>query len=382
MKTGMTSGERVLAAMRRQSVDHVPCAPFMNFQPEDQRWGKRWQFPFGPSDREMLEYMTGELGVDQVLQTTIGYYPGPGVSSRVWMEGDIIHKVWTTPSGELRSSVRFDEHWLPGLDVPFLHDYNPSHFVEPWIKSMQDVDCLRHILLPPREIDDLARIRFRFQQAKRLAERYRVALFLSAGMGLTGAVNMFGPEEASILCVTEPDLIDAYLEVNHQYNLKIMELGLDMGADGVRRNGFYESCDLYSPAVLKRFLGDRLKREAALTHSAGKLFSYTLLTGYVPILDWLASLRIDSLVCPDVFLRDGNARLLAATLGATTSFWTGPSDTVHMPYERPEEVRGAVRHVFEAFGKTGLLITPCSSAKATFPWENVLAMVDEWKKLC
>lgn len=293
--------------MRRQAVDHVPCAPLMNLQPEDQRWGKRWQFPFGPSDREMLEYMTGELGVDQLLQTGIGCYPGHGVSSRVWMDGDIVHKIWATPSGELHASVRFDEHWLPGLDVPFFHDYNPSHFVEPWIKSMQDVDCLRHILLPPREADDLARTRFRFRQYRQLAERHQVALSMSAGMGLTGAVNMFGPKEASMLCVTDPALMDAYLEVEHQYNLNIMELGLDMGADIIQRNGFYESCDLYSPAVLKRFLGDRLKREAAVTHSAGKLFGYTMLSGYVPILDWLASLGIDSLVCPDVFLRDGNA---------------------------------------------------------------------------
>lgn len=51
----MTSREHILAAMRRQPVDHVPCAPLMMFQPEDQRWGKRWQFPFGPTVREKLD---------------------------------------------------------------------------------------------------------------------------------------------------------------------------------------------------------------------------------------------------------------------------------------------------------------------------------------
>jgi hypothetical protein len=68
-------------------------------------------------------------------------------------------------------------------------------------------------------------------------------------------------------------------------------------------------------------------------------------------------------------------------MGATTSFWTGPSDTLHMPYERPEEVRRAVRHVFEVFGRNGLIVTPCSTAKAVFPWENVLTMIDEWRAL-
>lgn len=377
----MTSKERVLAAMRRQPVDHVPCAPLMNFQPEDQRWGRRWQYPFGPSDREMLDYMVGQLGVDQLLQTEIGFYPERGVRSRVWMEGEVIHKDWITPSGVLHAAVRYDEHWLPGFDIPLFHDYNPSHFVEPWIKTMRDVDCLRHILLPPQEADDLSRVRFQFMQCRRLAARYAVPLSASCGLGLTGAVHMFGPTEAAMRCVTEPELVDAYLEVDHRYNLAIMEIALELGVDIVKRNGFYESCDLFSPAVLSRFLSERLRREAALVHAGGALFGYTLLSGWVPILDRLAALGIDSLFCPDVFLRGGDARLLVDTLGAVTSFWTGPSDTIHMPYERPDEVRRAVRHVFEAFGRTGLILTPCSTAKAVFPWENVLAMIDEWKKL-
>jgi hypothetical protein len=377
----MTSRERVLAAMRRQPVDHVPCAPFMNFQPEDQRWGKRWQYPFGPSPREMLDYMLGELGVDQLLQTGMGYYPEPGVSSRVCMDGEIIHKTWTTPSGELHAAIRHDEHWLPGLDIPFFDDYNPAHFVEPWIKTLRDVDCLRHILQPPRDADALASMRFQFRECRRLAERYQVAFSMSAGLGLSGAVNMFGPSEIALRCMTDPELVDAYLEVDHQYNLGIMERGLDLGVDLIRRNGFYETCDLFSPALLQRFLGRRLKREADLVHAAGKVIGYTVLSGYGPMLDHLAAVGFDCLICPDVFLRGGDGRLLADKLGSHTSFWTGPSDTVHLPWERPEAVRQAVRQVFEVFGKTGLLITPCSSAKAVFPWENVLAMVDEWRTL-
>ena len=77
----------------------------------------------------------------------------------------------------------------------------------------------------------------------------------------------------------------------------------------------------------------------------------------------------------------GDARALKQKLGHRVSFWTGPSDTIHMPREDPDEVRRAVRHVFEVFGKTGLLITLCSSSKAVFPWANVLAMIEEWKNL-
>jgi len=112
----------------------------MNFRPEEQRWGRWQQYPFGPSDHEMLEYMVGVLGVDQILQTEIGFATEGGVASRVWMDGEIIPKSWTTPSGVLHPAVRDDEHWLPGFDIPFFHDGNPSHFVDPRIKSRQGVE--------------------------------------------------------------------------------------------------------------------------------------------------------------------------------------------------------------------------------------------------
>lgn len=381
MSAQMTSRERVLAAMQRQPVDYVPCAPFMYIQPENQRWGKRWQWPCGPTFHEIIDYMVCELGADQVLQTSIGYYPESGVNSHVWMDGDIIHKIWNTPSGELHASIRYDERWTPGFDIPFFEDYNPAHFIEPWIKTIQDVDCLKHILLPPRNADDLARIRFQFSECKHLADHYQIALISQTGQGLSGALQTFGPTELCLLSITEPELVDAYLEVDHQYNLKIMEIALDMGVDAIRRNGFYESCDFFSPAQLQHFLGDRLRREAGLVHSAEKLFGYIVLTGYGPMVDHLASLGLDCLICPDIFLRGGDGQLLVDKLGKNTSFWTGPSDTIHMPWERPEEVRKAVQRVFEVFGKQGLIITPCASCKAVFPWENMLAMLDEWKKL-
>ena len=41
--TGMTSRERVLAAIQRRVVDYVPCSPFFNVQDRVQRLGHQWQ---------------------------------------------------------------------------------------------------------------------------------------------------------------------------------------------------------------------------------------------------------------------------------------------------------------------------------------------------
>lgn len=377
----MTSKERVLAAFRRQPVDYVPCAPFMNCQDAVQRRGKRWQYPFGNSTVEMVDYMVGQLGADQVLGFNWGFYPEPAVSSKAWMEGETIYKTWITPSGELHASINYNDAWPHGLDIPLFSDYLPAHGIEPWIKSIRDVECLRHILLAPQSRDDWDRIRFNLRATRRLADTYGLAICFGSGTGLTGAVQVFGPTAVCELALTDPGLVDAYLELEHQYNLRNYELAMDLGIDMIGRNGFYETCDLFSPALLERFLFRRLQEEIRLVHAGGRVIGYTQLTGIMPMLDYLARLEFDCIVGPDVFFHGMDAVKINAALGAKKSFWTGPSDTIHMPWDKPEEVRQAVRHVFNVFGKTGLIITPCSSSKAVFPWNNVLAMIDEWKAL-
>lgn len=227
----------------------------------------------------------------------------------------------------------------------------------------------------------MERIRFNLGETRRLADAYGLAICFSSGSGLTGAVQVFGPTAVCELALTEPELVDAYLELDHQLNLRNYKLALDLGFDMIRRNGFYETCDLFSPALLEQFLFRRLQEEIRLVHAGGRVIGYTQLTGIMPILDYLKRLEFDCLICPDVFYHGMDAVKIKAALGAKTSFWTGPSDTLHMPWDKPEAVREAVRHVFNTFGKTGLILTPCSSSKAVFPWENVLAMIDEWKAL-
>ena len=131
MKAKMNARERPLAAIGRKPVDFVPCAPFFNPLTPAQRFGYRWQFPFGPSEEEMARYCVEELGVGPAVALPIGdfhpsffmslyYRPGPNVSSRTWVEKNELHKVWITPAGELHAAVKYDEKWPHGFDIPFL----------------------------------------------------------------------------------------------------------------------------------------------------------------------------------------------------------------------------------------------------------------------
>jgi hypothetical protein len=151
--------------------------------------------------------------------------------------------------------------------------------------------------------------------------------------------------------------------------------------DIVRRNGFYETGDYYSPAMLERFLGRRLRKEVETVHQGGRPIAYTVYSGIMPMLDYLAGIDFDCIAHLDIAFDNVDLAKVHSKLGDRKSFWTGPSNTFHMYSKDPGVVRKAVRTVFDVFGKVGLIVGVCSSIHPMMPWENTLAMIEEWKKL-
>ncbi|MBI2441858.1 MAG: hypothetical protein HYV35_10865 [Lentisphaerae bacterium] len=379
----MTSRERVLAALQRREVDYVPCCACFNPLTAPQRKGYEWQFPW-PADSELateLDYQVNMLGLDQLVPAGIELCrPAKSVTSKTWLEQQILHKVFTTPAGELHASVHYNELWPHGEDIPFYSDFNIGHFVEPWIKNEADLACLKHVVRFDDTRAALADARSAFARTRALADRYQLATAAEVGMGLTGAQHLFGVTGLCTLVIEQPALVHAYLEYEHQLNLRVIEALGEWGVDVISRNGFYETADFYSPEMLNEFVGERIRREAAAVKSAGMLSSYTVHTGIMPILDYLATLTVDSFFGIDIAFRSVDLGLVRAKLSCDKSLRLGPSSTFHL-WKGPEATRAAVRQVFEVFGKTGLILSPCVSAHSIMPWESTLAMIAEWKKL-
>ena len=108
-------------------------------------------------------------------------------------------------------------------------------------------------------------------------------------MGFSGAQIEHACREAGLLCALAGSLGEADIP-------RVCELGADI----IWRNGFYETADFYGPEMLERFLGDRLRREAQAARAGGMLVNYTVHTGVMPILDYLAGLPMDSLFGIDI----------------------------------------------------------------------------------
>jgi len=379
----MTPRERIRAAVARQPVDRVPCCVAFNPLAPVARRGHEWQFPWAedaPGD-EQLRYQVEELGLDQVVGVGVDLCrSADGIESRVWLDGDVLHKAWTTPAGELHAAVRYGDLWPHGEDIPFYSDFNVGHYVEPWLETEADLEAFKAIRGLDTSPEAAERARTGITGARARADRHELATIAHVGMGLTGAQHLFGVRELCLMTIEQPELVDAYLEYEHQINLRALHVLAGGGADLVRRNGFYETADFYGPVMLERFLGDRLRREAQAARAGGMLMTYTVHTGVMPILDYLAGLGLDSLFGIDIAFGGVDPVRVRDSLAHVSSFWTGPSSTYHL-WEGPEATREAVRTVFEVFGRTGLILAPCVSSHSIMPWESTLAMIDEWRRL-
>ena len=375
----MSSKERIIAAMKRQEVDYIPFLAGYYAQDAPLRKGYSWQFPWGPSKREECEYCVNDLDTDAVVSFRIPEVnPEPDVSSKVWFDNGVIYKEWTTPSGKLTSSVKYNEMWPYGLDIPFRSNHLIGHSIKHWVEKEQDVACLKHIIRPP---GNLEKIRFEFMEAKRLADRLQLPIIAYLGYGLTKAMQLVGSTEICMMALDHPGVLDEWLEVDHACTLGIIEIAAELGVDIISRDGFYETCDFYSPDMLENFLGRRLRAEGAAIRQAGMVSTYTINTGVMPMLEYLATLEFDNIFGIDIAFEGMDLMKLQETLGDKFSFWIGPSSVYHIVKDE-DLTRQAIRDCFEVFGAgKGFILGPMVSVHATMPWQNTLAMIDEWKKL-
>jgi hypothetical protein len=234
--------------------------------------------------------------------------------------------------------------------------------------------------LPP-SAQAIAEARERFVARKRLADEYAVITYAGCGLGLTAALQLFGPRQAVLTSMDAPEIIDRYLEIEHEATMARAGVLAELGVDVICRNGFYETTDYWNPNQLRRLLVPRLKQEIEVMRSRGAAVVYTVETGIMPILDLLAELEFDAYQAIEPVLGGQDMRVVADTLCDRHAIWGGVSGPMHIGEGTPEQVRQAVRDAFELFGPRGLVLNAVPSIRAHWPWENALAMFDEWRTL-
>jgi uroporphyrinogen-III decarboxylase len=371
----MDSRERVLAAFRREEVDYLPCSIYFN---------ANLQLPGYELRRAEERLRLGlDLGTDPVLDVGLSSAPGPEVTTRAWVEqGEppTLFKEFATPAGTLRHGVRLTAEWPHGEDIPW-NDFSAGHCLEPLVKTPADVEAFALVHRAP-DRDDLERAREGIERGKALARGKGVAVRALAGQGLATLMFVMGAEHMVTFAVDHPAAFRRLAEVDSLVNRARIRLLADAGVDLLKRFGGYEMTNFFSPKIYERTVLPLLAEEVGVAREVGLPIYYRVVSGSGPLLGSIANLGFDCVEGFEPVLDPGCPLAeVKAALAGTSCVWTGVSSPGHLGVEGDGAVREAVRAAVETFGRRGFILGVTNSIRAHWPWENTLAMIDEWKRL-
>ncbi|MCK4625897.1 MAG: hypothetical protein KAV00_11345, partial [Phycisphaerae bacterium] len=181
--------------------------------------------------------------------------------------------------------------------------------------------------------------------------------------------------------VDHPQAFKRLAEIDSKANIGRIRLCAQTGADFVKRFGGYEQTNFYNPTIFKEVVVSLLSREVKAAHEAGLLIYYRVVTGMEPLLDEIASIGFDCIEGGEPHLSGCSLEMWHDAFAGKASSWTGISTPVLLGGDDPEAVRREVRHCADVFGKRGFILGVTNSIRNHFPWENTLAMIDEWKRI-
>ncbi|MCK5844177.1 MAG: hypothetical protein KAG97_05670 [Victivallales bacterium] len=374
----MTPKERILAAMRMEDVDYLPCSIYFNLNLELDGYNL--------SDWRDAVRLQMDLGADPMVSLRIGNKHHPEVKTRVWVEevageeNSILFKEYQTPAGALRMGVHYiEEDWPGGKDISWA-DHSASNMFEPLIKSPDDVDAFEYIWAPPPR-DALDSASERCEEVHAFAREKELPVCGYAGAGLATLMFTMGAQNAIMFAIDHPEAFKRLAEIDSRTNIERIRLSAEAGVDIVKRFGGYEQTNFYNPSIFREVVIPLLKAEVAAAHDAGILIFYRVVTGMEPLLADIASVGFDCIEGGEPHLSNCSLDMWHDAFDGKACSWTGVSTPALLGGSDPEAVRGEVRKCAEVFGNKGFILGVTNSIRTHFPWSNTLAMIDEWKKV-
>ncbi len=375
-----SSRERMLAALECREADYVPCC-FSAFQALRHRCKDQFEYV----DRQL------EMGLDAAVNiSTPPVRHDSRVTTREWREDDpdqpypILHKVYDTPAGQLRTAVNKSEDWQSGDHVPFFDDYLIPRSRKFLVTPDDNLDALRYLLAAPTD-DDIAALRQSARRAKEWAARRGLLVTGDVGMGGDAACWLCGLQELMMLTLDNPDFVRQVLAIIEEWNVRRMAPVLEQGVDVFIRRGWYETADFWAPPQYREFILPSLRREAELVHQAGARFGYIMSCASMPLLDMMMDAGVDVLLGVDPAQdRTMDFRVLKQKAVGRMCLWGGVCGYLTVECGTPDDVRKQVRDAISILAPGGgLILAPVTNIREDNErvWANVEAMIEAWQSL-
>ena len=392
----------MLHAIGGQSADYTPCS-FMLF--------------FGLYDtcRTELSFVKRqvELGLDAFVHVghlnhaLHGYGAlSPEVKVQEWIEAPDGARVFCrrldTPNGALTAKVKQLDGWPTKTDFPLMKDWLVPRSTEFLVKPEEDLEKVRYVLGPFKDADIHA-LKEEAAAAGKIAEKYGLlqvggykgytkpgpsGVQVDPGvMGCDAMAWLSGFEMIMVLSLTRPEIVKEYAQIIHQWNLKQIEIYLDVtAADLIIRRGWYETTEFWTPEAWRQIIRPTLVAEARLIHQAGRKLGYIVTSAYLPLLDDIFASGVDVLIGVDPYQGKGTDLSAVKSKAAERkkALWGGVSGPLTIEQGSAEGIERAVRNALSVLGRGGgFILSPVDNVSdyRAPARRNVQSFVDSWKKL-
>ncbi|PTX95656.1 uroporphyrinogen decarboxylase family protein [Opitutus sp. ER46] len=359
----MTPKERILATLARQPVDRLPVDLWHT--PEI---GVALQQRLGVKD-DLAAYRA--LGLDKIVWVFLDYLPPDGghVTTLVGQTDDPTanRTTWGAPLRDVQAGAA---HYAEVVSAPLAGYDTPQSLDDyPWWPQVERFDYDRAV-----------------QAAAAAAREFAVIGPWVSFFEIY--CQMRGLEQAMIDLVENEELVEAALDRIESIQTEMMRryfprVGRNLDLVFISDDIAGQQSLLLSPAMWQRHLQPRLKRWCDLIHAHGLRTFYHTDGAARPLIGQILDCGVDVLnpiqhACPGMDLAE-----LKREFGHRVIFHGGVDNQTVLPRGTPEQVRAEVRdcHATLGAGGEGYICCSCHNVQAGTPIDNILAMIDEARRL-
>lgn len=279
-----------------------------------------------------------------------------------------------------------------GSDIGFFTDLGNDRFRDVfgvvWDRTIdKDIGNVEGQVLPEPSLDgyqfpDPLDARFFADIPERIArfgDRYR--LFCLGFSLFERAWTLRGLEPLYMDFIENPGFVHELFEAVTDYNIAQVEKALEHDIDAVyfgddwgQQHGLLMGYDLW-----KEFIHPHIKRMYGVVRDAGKTVFIHSCGDVDELFDDLIDigLRVFNPFQPEVM----DVGALMRQYRGRLAFWGGVSTQRTMPYGTPEDVRAEVRRMCDLGRGGGYILSPSHALEGDVPLENLLALIDEARKV-
>ena len=285
-------------------------------------------------------------------------------------------------------------HYFQYWGYPTERKDKPGHFTDDfgvtWNRSGADKD-IGVVDAPVIYEPDISLYPTPYLNEKKIREECEQLLaskedkFCFAGIGFSMFERLWsyvGMEDALIYMITDPDFVNELLDKILDFNLKVIDIfheypfdGIYFGDDWGQQKGMIMGAPLW-----RKFIKPRMEIMYRHAKKNGKLVLQHSCGDIEEIFDDLIEIGLDcyQTVQPEIY----DLKSIKEKYGSRLSFWGTISTQQALPKLSPAEIEAIVKETAKLMRRGGgFIIAPTHAVPQDVPLENVMAMLNCFKRL-